>query len=535
MSKRTVGGSEADAYRYTKKVLLGLTLETERIEAYVKAAELNCMSSWTRYCFNELRARFFHNGISDIRFMPGVARIAYSELDMDTDWEDAQALQQLDMIVQTISDSHSAEYNRHLNNSTYKGLAEIYGTVLQSNLSHLKHELLSRSYGERRYDIVHLDSFQTAKQYYESTVLHTDSTILQNGSGWCHLNSEHMFNTYSRNHSTKLYIAMLPGYENITEDDPLFGESMLGIDIGMNGELIHVNNRWNHAHDTIDVRKGDNKYSPEELSDLLGGPYFELCKPFSEEDLEVYGYTKKTFHQIRAQCVHGTFTDPRDGHVYTTVKLGRQTWICENICYEGEQLPSPNLNTMYSKNGKHPDFGVFYSRRGALAAVPPGCRLPSRADWEWLGNYIRLFSQGSIDTYFDNMEIAILNTPKKKNSNMNLYRLKTLGFDNPITGACIGGWFTKQSDKYKKLLYWTRDFDEVFEIHDDDDGIDDNNLTGDPETLLNYMNQHEVLNYMNQHEVSVNKGVEVEIDDDGMHFRHTEPFIKLPIKCILCE
>lgn len=384
VTRRTCGGSEADAYRYTKKVLSKLNFSTERLNRYVSEAESMGESSWTRHCFNNIRRRFFHNGISDIRFAPGVARIAYGELDMDDDWEDDNSLLNLDTIIRMISEHHRNDYNRHLNYVKYSELDEMFGVQLSDNLAELKNVLKSREYGPRRYKIIWMENYSVGQPYYQYT------TGVPSGS-WCYLNSESTFKSYTKGGSTKLYLALMEGFENITPDDPEYGPSMLGIDIGPNGELIHVNNRWNHAHDHIDKRKGDNKYTAEELSDLLGGPYFEICPPFTEDELLQWGFTKKKFSQIFASAQRGIFIDPRDGRKYHTVRLCNRTWIVENIKYIAHADKSEAISPFgYTFNPNHFEYGPYYNGDAAPLAVPPGCRLPSENDWQSLVNFLKL-------------------------------------------------------------------------------------------------------------------------------------------------
>ena len=73
------------------------------------------------------------------------------------------------------------------------------------------------------------------------------------------------------------------------------------------------------------------------------------------------------------------FTDPRDGYAYAVVTIGRTQWFAENLryrtrdsrCYEADEANCA-------------DHGRLYRLEDALAACPPGWRLPSEDDWRRL-------------------------------------------------------------------------------------------------------------------------------------------------------
>ncbi|GET20339.1 uncharacterized protein (TIGR02145 family) [Prolixibacter denitrificans] len=98
-----------------------------------------------------------------------------------------------------------------------------------------------------------------------------------------------------------------------------------------------------------------------------------------------------------------TYTDPRDGKVYKTIKIGDQIWMAENLAY----LPSVNslilsgTKPYYYVNGywgtntadakatdNYKTYGVLYNWPAAKTASPEGWHLPSDAEWTQLANYL---------------------------------------------------------------------------------------------------------------------------------------------------
>ena len=98
-----------------------------------------------------------------------------------------------------------------------------------------------------------------------------------------------------------------------------------------------------------------------------------------------------------------TFTDPRDGKTYRTVKLGERIWMAENLNYEikdslvsncdengGCDMGFPTNRPQSWCNGNKQEncdkYGRLYNFEAAKVACPPGWHLPEVDEWPERGN-----------------------------------------------------------------------------------------------------------------------------------------------------
>lgn len=80
----------------------------------------------------------------------------------------------------------------------------------------------------------------------------------------------------------------------------------------------------------------------------------------------------------------GTFTDPRDGQTYKTVKIGEQVWMGENLNYKTDEG-----SFAYEDDEKLAEvYGRLYTYETALEICPSGWHLPGDDEWDVLIEYL---------------------------------------------------------------------------------------------------------------------------------------------------
>ena len=311
--------SEGDARKYMKKAIENSGLVQKVIRIYG--------DNWSELAFNRIRSLFVHHDC-DVYFVPGIARIAYGELNLDGFSENERGLSRLRELVSFISNAHREEFTRNLEHITIvqqgpqKGmkvrsapmslreLSDLFMQEQEDTTDSQRKAFVGNPRGTR-YKVIELNDFDMAKRFLKFT---------DPESPWCYLQSRSTFEHYREN-GNRLYLALAPGYTKLTPGDPGYGRSMIGFDMGPVGKdgtskLCACSNRYNHADNKEAIvdkstgklidpdtgmppKKGDAAYNEVQLSKILGVPVWSTYLGFDPNDIVKSGkFDEQTLSKI---------------------------------------------------------------------------------------------------------------------------------------------------------------------------------------------------------------------------------------------
>ena len=102
-----------------------------------------------------------------------------------------------------------------------------------------------------------------------------------------------------------------------------------------------------------------------------------LLKATSEDNVGGISLDEINIFITQSGSTTGSFTDPRDGKDYKTVKIGEQTWFSENLNFE---TPNSWWHGDDINNGEI--HGRLYTWDAAMIACPQGWHLPGDNEWK---------------------------------------------------------------------------------------------------------------------------------------------------------
>lgn len=143
-------------------------------------------------------------------------------------------------------------------------------------------------------------------------------------------------------------------------------------------------------------------------------------------------------------CI-GSFTDARDGEVYSTAVIGLQCWITENMRFEmqGDLVNPMNPSSKY---------GRLYTQSQALSVCPAGFHLPSDAEWITLERFLGM-SQTESEFVGSNRGSNEAGLLKSTSGWSNLNGSDDFGFNALPAGSNNNGNFQNLGDNAR---FWSK-------------------------------------------------------------------------------
>lgn len=200
------------------------------------------------------------------KFTLGVTRMWFNG-----EFDDEHVISPFNATLPLLS-AHLDEYDKDLNGLSAADIIDKFAQTRQEMSDSMRQEIDAMDFSAgSNYDIVKIESFEQAKEYY---------TYTNPNSRWCLTHMRDMYDNYTNNGMSQIYFCLRHGFENVGkkygENFPLddYGLSMISVIVDENGDLSYCTTRWNHERNA-----GDDSMDARQISQVVGVNFYQTFKP----------------------------------------------------------------------------------------------------------------------------------------------------------------------------------------------------------------------------------------------------------------
>jgi uncharacterized protein (TIGR02145 family) len=121
-----------------------------------------------------------------------------------------------------------------------------------------------------------------------------------------------------------------------------------------------------------------------------GKYFFFVTQKSGDLGYNPYWISSQIIDDLRPDSLNNNAITDYEGYVYSTIKIGNQVWMAENL-RTTHRINGSVLNGVYAYNDNDnyvAEYGRLYTWQAALDAEIPGWHLPSDDEWNILINYV---------------------------------------------------------------------------------------------------------------------------------------------------
>jgi len=202
----------------------------------------------------------------------------------------------------------------------------------------------------------------------------------------------------------------------------------------------------------IDLHFFNEQLSDMSIVDYPNNRVFEL----EQEDYITTLPCPNTVAKTDDSSSTGTFTDVRDGKTYRTVKIGKLTWMAENLNFAADSSLCYNNDESNCQK-----YGRLYSWDAAMKVCPSGWRLSSNEDWLSLALAAAGKCNGRIHWNLAGIKLKSTtgwNSRHDGNSGNGTddFGFSALSGEDSIFGAgSFGNWWSATERDARRAVYWS--------------------------------------------------------------------------------